>query len=86
MSKYINFNNLRKKKGFVDGGVIVGWNSLLWKHKKQLRKHKKKKERTSKTIYYLNSKKNNENIFLLLSKKSFLITRKTQKTKTHPFP
>ena len=30
--------------------------------------------------------KNNENIFLLFSKKWFLRTRKTQKTKTHPLP
>ena len=34
MCKYINFNNLRKKKGFAGGGVMVGWNSLLWKYKK----------------------------------------------------
>ena len=54
MCKHINFNNLRKKKGFAGGGVVVGWNSPLWKHKKQLRKHKKKEEKTRKTIYSLN--------------------------------
>ena len=48
MCKYINFNNLRKKKGLVGGGVVVGWRSALWKHKKQLRKHKKKKKNTEK--------------------------------------
>ena len=46
MCKYINFNNLWKKKGLAGGGVIVGWNSPLWKHKKQLGKHKKEKEKT----------------------------------------
>ena len=35
MCKYINFNNLKKKKGFAGGGVVVGWSSPLWKHKKQ---------------------------------------------------
>ena len=43
MCKYINFNNLIKKKGLGGGGVVVGWNSPLWKHKKQLGKQKKKK-------------------------------------------
>ena len=46
MCKYINFNNLRKKKGFTGKDVVVGWSSHLWKHKKQLRKHKKKKNKT----------------------------------------
>ena len=57
MCKYINFNNLRKKKGFAGGGVVVGWSSPLWKYKKRLRKHKKKEEKIRKTIYYLNSEK-----------------------------
>ena len=61
MCKYINFNNLKKKKGFAGVGVVVGWSSSLWKHKKQLKKHKKKEKKTRKTIYYLNI----ENIFLL---------------------
>ena len=55
MYKYINFNNLRKKKEFVDGdgGVVVGWNSPLWKHKKQLGKYKKKKrENTKNNLFY----------------------------------
>ena len=34
MCKYINFNNLRKKKGFTGGGVVVRWNSSpLWRDK-----------------------------------------------------
>ena len=45
MCNYINFNNLRKKKGFVGEGMVVGWNSSSWKYKKQLRKFKKKKEK-----------------------------------------
>ena len=57
MCKYINFNNLRKKKGFAGEGVVVGWSSPLWKHKKQLRKYKKKEDKTRKIIYYLNSEK-----------------------------
>ena len=57
MCKYINFNNLKKKKWFVGGGVVVGWSSPLWKYKKQLRKHKNKEEKTQKIIYSLNSEK-----------------------------
>ena len=63
--KYINFNNLRKKKGLVGGGVVVEWSSPLWKHKKQLGKHRKKKEKTQRAIYSLNSEKTIKNIFLL---------------------
>ena len=40
-----------KKKRFAGKGVVVGWNSSLSKHKKQLRKHKKKEKKTRKTIY-----------------------------------
>ena len=47
MCKYINFNNLKKKKKFM-GGDVVRWSSPLWKHEKQLRKHKKKKEKNTK--------------------------------------
>ena len=57
MCKYINFNNLKKKKWFVGGGVVVGWSSPLWKYKKQLRKHKNKEEKTQKIIYSLNNEK-----------------------------
>ena len=56
LCKYINFNNLRKKKEFAGESVVVGWSSSLWKQKK-LRKHKKKEEKTWKTIYSLNSEK-----------------------------
>ena len=65
MCKYINFNNLRKKKGLMGGGVVVEWSSPLWKHKKQLGKHRKKKEKTQRAIYSLNSEKTIKNIFLL---------------------
>ena len=42
-----------KKKGFVDGGVVVGWNLSLWKHKKQLRKHKKEgRENTKNNLLF----------------------------------
>ena len=82
MYKYINFNNLRKKKRFASGGVMVGWSSLLWKHKKQLKKYKKKENKIRKTIYSWN----NENFFLLFSKKWFLRIWKKQITKTHPLP
>ena len=33
MCRYINFNNLRKKKKFAGGGVVVGWSLPLWKQK-----------------------------------------------------
>ena len=39
--KYINFNNLNKKKGFIGVSVVVGWSLPLQKHKKQLKKHEK---------------------------------------------
>ena len=71
MCKYINFNNLRKKKGFAGGGVVVGWSSLLWKHKKHLRKHKKKEEKTRKTIYSLNNEKTMKTSFYYSQKSSF---------------
>ena len=65
MRKYINFNNLRKKKEFVGGGVVVEWNSPLWKHKKQLRKQNKKRRENTKNNLLFEHWKNNENIFLL---------------------
>lgn len=71
MCKYINFNNLWKKKGLAGGGVIVGWNSPLWKHKKQLGKHKKEKEKTRKTIYSLNSEKTMKTSFYCSQKSGF---------------
>ena len=71
MYKYINFNNLRKKKGLADGDVVVGWNSPLWKHKKQLGKHKKKEEKTRKTIYALNSEKTMKTSFYCSKKNGF---------------
>ena len=52
MYKYINFNNLRNKKGFVGGGVVVGWTLPLWKHKKQLKKQKKKRENTRNNLFF----------------------------------
>ena len=77
MYKYINFNNLRKKKGFAGGDVVVGWSSYFWKYKKQLRKKK------TKNNLLFEQKKNIENIFLLFSKKWFLRIRKTQKKQKH---
>ena len=86
MCKYINFNNLRKKKGFVGGGVVVGWNSPLYKHKKQLRKHKKKEKKTRKTIYYLNSEKTIKTSFYYYQKNGFWKHGKYKKQKHIPFP
>ena len=88
MCKYINFNNLRKKKGFVggDGGVVVGWNSPLWKHKKQLGKYKKKKEKTQKTIYSMNSEKTMKTSFYCSQKSGFWEHKKHKKQKHTPFP
>ena len=71
MYKYINFNNLRKKKGFAGEGVVVGWSSPLWKHKKQLRKHKKKEKKIRKTIYSLNSEKTMKTSFYCSKKSGF---------------
>ena len=64
MCKYINFNNLRKKKGPAGGGVVVGWSSLLWKTQK-------KKKRTRKTIYALNSEKTMKTSFYCFQKSGF---------------
>ena len=71
MCKYINFNNLRKKKGFAGRDVVVGWSLLLWKHKKHLRKHKKEEEKTRKTIYSLNSEKTMKTSFYYSKKSGF---------------
>ena len=71
MCKYINFNNLKKKKGFAGGGVVVGWNSHLWKHKKQLRKHEKKEEKIRKIIYSLNNEKTMKTSFYCFKKMVF---------------
>ena len=71
MCKYINFNNLNNKKGLAGGGVVVGWSSPSWKHKKQLGKHKKKEEKTRRTIYYLNNEKTMKTSFYCSQKSSF---------------
>ena len=71
MCKYINFNNLRKKKWFAGGGVVIEWNSPLWKNTKQLRKHKKKEEKIRKTFYYLNSEKIMKTSFYCFQKSGF---------------
>ena len=84
MCKYINFNNLRKKKGLAGtgGGVVVGWSSPLWKHEKQLGKHKKKKEKTRKTIYFMNSEKQWKHLFIVLKKVVFENTENTKDKNT----
>ena len=64
MCKYINFNNLRKKKGFAGEGVVVGWSSLLWKHKK-------KEEKIRKTIYSSNNEKTMKTSFYCSQKSGF---------------
>ena len=86
MCKYINFNNLGKKKRFADGGVVVGWNSPLWKHKKQLRKHIKKEEKTRKTIYYLNSEKTMKTSFYCSKKVIFENTENIKNKNIPPSP
>ena len=53
MCKYINFNNLRKKKGFTGEGVVVEWSLPLWKYKKTVKKtYKKKKKNTKNNILF----------------------------------
>ena len=89
MYKYINFNNLRKKKEFVDGdgGVVVGWNSPLWKHKKQLGKYKKKKrENTKNNLFYEQWKKQWKHLFIVLKKVVFENTENTKNKNTPPSP
>ena len=71
MCKYINFNNLKKKKEFMGEGVVVGWISPSWKYKKQLKKYKKKKEKIQKIIYYLNSEKIMKTSFYYSQKNGF---------------
>ena len=86
MCKYINFNNLRKKKGFAGEDVVVEWSSPLWKHKKKLRKHKKKEEKIRKTIYYLNNEKTIETYFYYSQKNGFREYKKHEKQKHTLFP
>ena len=64
-------NNLRKKKEFMGGSVVIRWISYLQKYKKHIRKHKKKKEKTRKTIYYLNSEKIMKTFFIIIKKMVF---------------
>ena len=85
MCKYINFNNLRKKKMFVGGGVVVEWSSPLWKHKKQLGKYKKKEKKTQKTIYSLNNEKTMKTSFDCFQKSGFWEHGKHKKQKHTPF-
>ena len=71
MCKYINFNKLKKKKGLANGGVVVGWSSPSWKHKKQLEKYKKKEQKTRRTIYSLNGEKIMKTSFYCSQKSGF---------------
>ena len=66
--------------------MVVGWSSYLWKHKKQLRKHKKKEEKTRKTIYYLNNEKTMKTSFYCFKKNGFWEYKKYKKQKHTPFP
>ena len=75
-----------KKKEFAGESVMVGWNSFLWKHKKQLKKHKKKEEKIRKTIYYLNSEKIMKTSFYCFKKNGFWKYRKHKKQKHTPSP
>ena len=66
--------------------MIVGWNSPLWKQKKQLGKHKKKEEKTRKTIYFLNNEKIMKISFYCYKKSGFREHGKHKKQKHIPFP
>ena len=70
MCKYINFNNLKKKKEFMGGGVVVGGLHLC-ENIKNNQENTKKKGKTQKTIYYLNSKKTMKTSFYCSQKSSF---------------
>ena len=82
MYKYINFNNLRNKKRFVGGGVVVGWTLPLWKHKKQLKKHKKKKRKYKKQSILWTVKKQWKHFFIVLKKVVFENTENTKNKNT----
>ena len=62
--------------------MVVRWSSPLWKHKKQLGKHKKKKEKTRKTIYSMNSEKIMKTSFYFSKKNGFWEYEKHKKQKT----
>ena len=54
--------------------MVVKWSSPLWKHIKQLGKHKKekkRKEKTRKTIYSMNSEKTIKTSFYYFQKNGF---------------
>ena len=61
------------------GGVVVGWSSPLWKHKK-------KKEKIRRTICSLNSEKTIKTSFYCFQKIGFSEHRKHKKQKHTPFP
>ena len=70
MCKYINFNNLRKKKGFRGGS----WMKLTFvetQKNSQKNKQKKKKEKTQKTIYSMTNKKIMKTSFYCYKKSDF---------------
>ena len=55
----------------MGAGVVVGWSSPSWKHKKQLGKHKKKEQKTRRTICSLNSEKTMKTFFYCSQKNGF---------------
>ena len=64
---------------FTCKGVVIGYNSPLWKHKK-------KEEKTRKTICSLNSEKQWKYFFLIIKKVVFENTKNTKNKNTPPFP
>ena len=63
---------------------MVEWSSPLWKHRKQLRKHKKKKEKTQNKSIIWTVKKQWKHFFIVLKKMVFENAENTKKQ--HPLP
>ena len=82
MCKYINFNNLRKKKEFVSEGVVVGWAHLCGDTKRRKRKYEKQSiiltvKKIIKTFFFIVFKKmvfeNTKNKNIPLSPNKFFV-------------
>ena len=80
MCKYINFNDFKKKKGFVGEGVVVGWSSPLWKYKKTAKKIQKEERENTKNNLLFEQWKTMKTFFYYSQKSGFWEHKKQKHT------